>query len=176
MTEQPTDPDAEYRARFDELELQRALEEAEEQLERNTRSLADVFIEYMERGDEVEVVVGSNRWTGFVADVGDDLVTVDLDEAWVDVALGAISMARVSSPRAGHGRAHKTARRESFVARLRDLAGANSGVAVEVGGAVLVSLVGELRAVAETHVEVMTTNGDLNVVSLGAIGFVSRVK
>ena len=173
MTEYPIDPDAEYRARFGELEFQREVEEAAEQLERNTRTLADVFIEYMERGDEIEVEVGPNRWTGFVVEVGDDLVTIDFDEGRVDLALGAVSLARVSSATAAGGRVHRIAHCPSFIARLRDLTGANAGTIVEIGGVGLPTLTGQLRAVAESHVEMTTTSGERYVVSLGAIGFVS---
>lgn len=172
MTEQPIDPDAEYRARFDELELQRALEEAEEQLERNTRSLADVFIEYMDRSDRLEISVGANRWTGFVVAVGDDVVTIALDQGRVDIPLSAVTLTKLLPATAGRARSHRAVHSSSFIARLRDLAGANAGLAVEIGGPALTTLAGELRAVAETHVELMTASGDLNVISLGAIGFV----
>ena len=173
MTEHPIDPDAEYRARFGELEFQREVEEAAEQLERNTRTLADVFIEYMERGDEIEVVVGSSRWTGFVLDVGDDVVAIDIDGDRVDVALGAVSFARASSAAARVAQVHETGHCRSFIARLRDLAGANAGVTVEIGGGALTTIIGQLSAVAESHVEMTTTSGDVYVVSLAAIGFVS---
>lgn len=173
MTEQPIDPDAEYRARSGELEFQRAIEEAAEQLERNTRSLAEVFIEYMERGDSVEVTVGPHQWTGLVADVGDDVVTIEVDEGRIDVALGAISLARVSAPAAADSGRHRTAHCPSFIARLRDLAGANAGVEVEIGGGALPTMSGKLCAVAGSHVEMMTASDDLVVISLAAIGFVS---
>jgi len=173
MTEQPIDPDAEYRARFDEREFQREIEEAAEQLDRNTRSLTEVFIEYMERGDSVEFAVGPHQWIGFVDGVGDDVVTMEVEESRVDVAIGAISFARVSSPSAAGSRGHRTAHCASFIARLRDLAGANAGVAVEIGGGALPTMSGQLCAATESHVEIRTTSGDLYVVSLGAIGFVS---
>lgn len=173
MTEQPTDPDAEYRARFGELEFQRAIEEAAEQLERNTRSLAEVFIEYMERGDSVEVAVGPHQWIGFVADVGDDVVTIEIEKDRVNVALGAVSFARVSSAAARAAQVHETGHRWSFIARLRDLAGANAGVTVEIGGGALRTITGQLRAVAESHVEMTTASGEPYVISLAAIGFVS---
>lgn len=173
MTEEPIDPDAEYRAHFSELEFQREVEEAAEQLERNTRSLAEVFIEYMERGDKIEVAVGPSRWTGFVLDVGDDVVTIDLDDGRVDLALGAVSFARVSFAAAGATHLHQADHRRSFIARLRDLAGANAGVTVEIGGVALQTITGQLRAVAESHAEMTTASGEPYVISLAAVGFVS---
>jgi hypothetical protein len=173
MTEQPIDPDAEYRARFGELEFQREVEEVAERLERNTRSLADVFTEYMEGGDKIDIAVGAHWWTGFVVDVGDDLVTIEIDESRVDVALGAVTLARVSSTTARGGRGHRTAHLRSFIARLRDLAGANAGVTVEIGGGALPTMTGQLRAVAESHVEMTTPSGELYVISVASIGFVS---
>lgn len=173
MTEQPTDPDAEYRARFDEREFQREIEEAAEQLERNTRSLAEVFIEYMERGDVVEVAVGPTRWTGVVVDVGDDVVTMRVDEGRVDVALGSLSVAKVSPAVPRPVEVRQAGQCRSFIARLRDLSGANAGLTVDIGGAALPRMTGQLRAVAESHVEMHTTSGEICVVALAAIGFVS---
>jgi len=70
MTEQQTDPDDEYRHHFNERELQREIEGAAEQLERNTRTLADVFVEHMERSDELEIRIAlrgrESRRAGYI--------------------------------------------------------------------------------------------------------------
>lgn len=173
MTEQQTDPDDQYRSRFNERESQRETEEAAEQLDRNTRTLADVFVEHMERGDELEIRVGSLRWIGFIADVGPDVVTVDTIGATLDIVLRAVSLVRVSAAGAGAGRG-RSAQPLSFIAKLRELSGANAGVVIELGGDRLPTLRGELRAAADSHVELDTPGGELVVVPLPSISFLSR--
>lgn len=176
MTEHQIDPEDEYRRRFKDRALQREIEEAAEQLERNTRSLTDVFTEYMERGDEVEVTIGSRRWMGFVVGVGADVVTLESKRAIVDVALRAVSVVRVKSLGSGGGRDSRSRHCASFIATLRELAGASAGAIVELGGEGLPTLAGELRAAGESHVEMTTTSGDQVIVSLAAIGFVSTTR
>lgn len=173
MTEQQTDPDDQYRSRFNERELQREIEEAAEQLDRNTRTLADVFVEHMERGDELEVGVGSLRWTGFILDVGSDVITIDTIAATLDIALRAVSFVRASAVGAGTARA-RSRQPLSFIAKLRQLSGADAGVVIGLGGERLPTLRGELRAATDSHVELETPDGELIVVSLASISFLSR--
>lgn len=174
MTEQQIDPDDQYRSRFDERELQREIEGAAEQLERNTRTLADVLVEHMERSDELQIRIASGRWIGYIVDVGPDVVRVATDAATVDIALGAVSLVRVWAAGTGTGPAVRSGHGVSFIARLRALAGANAGVVVEIGGDRLPTLVGQLRAVAESHVELATSGDEVVVVPVAAIGFLSR--
>lgn len=173
MTEHQIDPEDEYRRRFKDRALQREIEEAAEQLERNTRSLTDVFSEYMERGDQVEIAVGSRRWTGFIVGIGADVVTLEAEGATVDVALRAVSVARLVSAGAVGGGESVGDHCASFIARLRELAGASADAVVELGGDGLPTISGQVRAAAESHVELTTTSGDPLVVSVAAIGFVS---
>lgn len=172
MSEKPTCPDK-YRARFEEQELQRAAEEAAEQLERNTRSLREVFIEYMDRGAHVEVAVGPHRWAGYVVDVGEDFVIHEIEAGRLHVALGAITAIRLSSAVTAGDELQGGLQRSSLLSRLRDLAGASADTSVEVGGADLQPISGMLRAASGTHIEVEATNGDLWVVPVAAIGFIS---
>ncbi len=173
MTEHQTAAEDEYRSRFNDRAFQREIEEAAEQLERNTRSLPDVFTEYMERGDEVEVAIGSRRWMGFVVGVGADVVTLEAEGARVDVALRAVYVARLVSAGAVGGGESDGDHCASFIARLRELAGASADAIVELGGDGLPTISGQVRAAAESHVELTTNSGDLLVVAVAAIGFVS---
>lgn len=147
------------------------MEEAEEQLERNTRSLADVFIEYMERGDVVEVMVGPHRWTGCVTRVGSELVTVE-DGRRVDIALARLTAARILEPSTGAGRAYELSAPMTLVARLRELCGASAGVPAEIAGADLAAIECLVTAVSEGHVEVSAIEGEQWVIPISAIGSV----
>ena len=166
------DPDKRYRSDFEAREWQRDMEEAEEQLERNTRSLAEVFIEYMERGDLVEVMVGPNRWTGCVIHVGSELATIEADGRRVDIALARLTAARILEPRTGAGRAYERSAPMTLVARLRELCGASAGVQAVIAGADLAAIVCLVTAVSEGHVEVSTIDGERWVVPISVIGSV----
>lgn len=164
------DPDERFREDLDARELQREVEAAEEQLERNTRALGDVFIELMERGDEVEVLVGHVRIAGHIRGVGADLVTLDAGRRRVDVSLSQLTSARVTAHKAGPGRAYEPAGAETMVSRLRELAGAQAGTVTELSGPTLAPVTGTLVGVSRGHVELTTVAGEHWVVPLTSIG------
>lgn len=166
------DPDERIRDDLDAREMQREVEAAEEQLERNTRSLADVFIEFMERGDSVEVLVGRHRIVGQITAVGADLVTVDAGERCADVSLSQLTSARVTEQRAGPGRAYEPAGAATIVSRLRELSGALAGTIAELSGPMLTPVAGTVVAVSGAAVELTTPAGERWVVPLNSIGVV----
>lgn len=166
------DPDERYREDLDVREMQREVEAAEEQLERNTRALADVFIEYMERGDSVEVLVGQHRIAGQISGVGADLVTLDTGGRRADISLSELTGARVTAHKAGPGRAYEPAGAETVVSRLRELAGARAGTVAELSGPTLAPVEGTIVAVSGGHVELTTSAGEQWVVPLSSIGVV----
>lgn len=166
------DPDDRYREDLDARDLQREIETAEEQLERNTRTLADVFIEFMERGDSVEAMVGQVRLSGEVVRVGADVVTLDLGGRYADIALSQLTGARVLTPKAGPGRAYEPSKSETVVARLRELAGARAGTTAELAGRELAPITGTVVAVSGAHVEVVTSQGEEWVIPIASIALV----
>jgi hypothetical protein len=167
-----SDPDERFREDLDVREMQREVEAAEEQLERNTRPLADVFVELMERGDSVEVLVGQHRIAGQITAVGADLVTIDAGELCADISLSHLTGARVTARKAGPGRAYVPASAESVVARLRELAGARAGTVAELFGPSLERVTGTVVAVSGGHIEVVATAGDHWVLPLSAIAVI----
>lgn len=166
------DPDERYREDLDVREMQREVEAAEEQLERNTRALADVFIEFMERGDSVEVLVGQLRIAGQIRGVGADLVTLDAGERRADISMSQLTSARVTAHKAGPGRAYEPAGAETVVSRLRELAGARAGTVAELSGPTLTPVTGSVVAVSGGHVELTTPADEHWVVPLSSIGVI----
>lgn len=167
-----SDPDERFREDLDVREMQREIEAAEEQLERNTRALADVFIEFMERGDSVEVLVGQLRIAGQILGVGADLVMLDAGERRADVSLSQLTSARVTAPKAGPGRAYEPSNAETLVSRLRELAGARAGTAAELSGPAFAPVTATVVAVSKGHVELTTPAGEHWVVPLSSIGVI----
>lgn len=170
------DPDELYRSEFDAREFQREIEEAEEQLDRNTRTLADVFIEYMEHGDLVEVNVGARQWQGVVAAVSDELVTIETEEHLVDVSLGHLDRAAVVAARHGPGRAYTPAPVASVIARLRELNAVAADAVADIGGQDADEARCRVVAVSTSHVELSTRDDELVLLPLRAVGFVARDK
>lgn len=166
------DPDERFREDLDVREMQREIEAAEEQLERNTRSLADVFIEFMERGDDVEVVVGPHRFAGPILGVGGDLVTLEVGERRADVSLSQLTSVRVVAAKANTGRTYQSASTATVVARLRELAGARAGAMAELVGTDLEPVAGAVIAVSPAHVELVTARGEHWVVPIATIAVV----
>lgn len=167
-----SEPDERYREDLDVREMQREVEAAEEQLERNTRALADVFIEFMERGDSVEVLVGPHRVAGQVSGVGADLVTLDAGERSADISLSQLTSARVTAHKAGAGRAYEPAGAETVLSRLRELAGVRAGTVAELSGPTLAPVTGIVVAVSGGHVELTTPTGEHWVLPLSSIGVI----
>lgn len=166
------DPDERIREDLDVREMQREVEAAEEQLERNTRALVDVFIEFMERGDSVELVVGQLRVAGQISGVGADLVTLDVGERRADISLSQLTSARVTGHRASPGRAYEPTDAETVVSRLRELAGARAGTVAELSGPSLETVKGTVVAVSSAHIELITPSGEHWVVALSSIGVI----
>lgn len=166
------DPDERYREDLDVREMQREVEAAEEQLERNTRALADVFIEFMEQGDSVEVLVGQQRIAGQISAVGADLVTIDAGERRADISLTQLASARVTANKAGRGRAYEPPGSETVVSRLRELAGARAGTVAELSGPMLAAVTGSVDAVSGSHLELTTPAGEHWVIPLSSIAVI----
>lgn len=160
--------------RAQQRELQEIVEAESEQLSRSARTLGDVVVEHMHRGDTVRVAVGPRAWSGQVVHVANALVSLRTPSGTeVDVALDRLSSIRIVERSATRGASVRCRDPRSLVARLRDLQ--RTGDEVEVGGALLASpVLGTVRAVAKEHVEVDGTDGSEWVLGLRAVDYVIR--
>ena len=158
---------AELRAQQEELE------EAAEHVERANRSLPEVALEFLYRGDVIRVAVGQRSWIGIVTHVGTGVMTLQTQaDAEIDVAYDGLSSMRVVERTASGGRSRTTKHPGELVARLRELE--NSGEAVELGGRVLPSLEGTVGVVAASHLEFRARDGSEWVVPLTEVGYLIR--
>ena len=81
---------AELRAQQEELE------EAAEHIERANRSLPEVALEFLYRGDVIRVAVGQRTWVGVVTHVGTGVMTLQTPAgAVIDLAYEGLSSIRV---------------------------------------------------------------------------------
>ncbi len=160
---------AELRAQQEELE------QVAEHTERATRSLAEVALEFLYRGDSIRVAVGERIFTGQVTHVGTGVMTLRTPgDNEIDIAYDCLGSIRVVNRAASGGRARTSTHPGEMVARLRELE--NSGEQVELGGAGLVqSLEGTVTVVARSHLEFRARDGSEWVVPLTEIGYVIRV-
>ena len=159
---------AELRAQQEELE------EAAEHIERANRSLPEVALEFLYRGDIIRVAVGQRSWIGVVTHVGIGVMTLRTQAgAEIDVAYEGLSSIRVVERTTSGGRTRTTKHPGELVARLREVE--NSGEAVELGGRDLVSsLEGTVEVVASSHLEFRARDGSEWVVPLGEVGYLIR--
>lgn len=160
--------------RAQQREIQELVEAESEQLSRTGRSLADVVLEYMHRGDVVRVGVGRHSWTGRVVHVANALMSLRTPtDTEVDVALDRVTSIRVVERSAVRGASVAVRDPRTLVARLRDLE--RTGEKAELGGALLdASVLGTVRAVAAEHVEVDGVDESEWVLSLRALDYVIR--
>ena len=158
---------AELRAQQEELE------EAAEHIERANRSLPEVALEFLYRGDVIRVAVGQRSWIGIVTHVGTGVMTLQTPAgAVIDLAYEGLSSIRVVERTTSGGRSRTTKHPGELVARLREVE--NSGEAVELGGRDLPSLEGTVAVVAGSHLEFRGRDGSEWVVPLNEVGYLIR--
>lgn len=158
---------AELRAQQEELE------EAAEHVERASRSLPEVALEFLYRGDIIRVTVGQRSWIGSVTHVGTGVMTLQTQAgAEIDIAYDGLSSIRVVERTASGGRSRTTKHPGELVARLREVE--NSGEAVELGGRALPPLEGRVGVVAGSHLEIRVRDGSEWVVPLTEVGYLIR--
>ena len=158
---------AELRAQQEELE------EAAEHIERANRSLPEVALEFLYRGDVIRVAVGQRSWIGIVTHVGTGVMTLQTPTgAEIDFAYDGLSSIRVVERTASGGRARTSKHPGELVARLREVE--NSGEAVELGGRDLPSLEGTVGVVARSHLEFRARDGSEWMVPLAEVGYLIR--
>ncbi len=158
---------AELRAQQEELE------EAAEHLERASRSLPEVALEFLYRGDVIRVDVGQRTWIGIVIHVGTGVMTLETQAgAEIDVPYNGLVSIRVVERTTAGGRSRTTKHPGELVARLRELE--TTGEAVELGGRDLPSLEGMVAVVADSHVELRARDGSEWVVPLTEVGYLIR--
>lgn len=162
------------RLRAEQRELQEVIEAESEQLSRARRSLGEVALEYMHRGDTVRAAVGNHSWTGQVVHATRAIMSLRTSTgSEVDVALDRLSSVRVVTRSEHRGAPVASRDPATLVARLRDLE--RTGEKVELGGALVdPSVLGTIRAVATEHVEVDGADGSEWVLSLRAVDYVIR--
>ena len=153
---------------------QEELEEATEHTERATRSLAEVALEFLYRGDTIRASVGPRSFTGVVIHVGTGVMTLRTPaEAEIDLSYPALSAIRVVTRATSGGRTRTSTHPGEMTARLRELE--NTGEAVELGGARLdPALEGTVQVVARSHLEFRARDGAEWVLPLAEVGYVIR--
>ncbi|MDQ3569786.1 MAG: hypothetical protein M3450_01145 [Actinomycetota bacterium] len=152
---------------------QEDLEEAVELAERAGRTLSEVALEFLYRGDSIRVRVGERTWNGLVVHVGTGVMTLRTQAgAEVDVDYkGLTSMRVIERARLG-GRPRVSRHPGELVARLRELA--NTEEKVELGGRRLEAVAGIVQVVARSHVEFTTSDGGAWILPLGEIDYLIR--
>ena len=160
--------------RAQQREFQELVEFESEQLSRSARPLADLVLELMHRGDTVRLAVGRRSWTGRVVHVANAVMSLrTATGAEVDVILDRVSSIRVVERSATRGLPVSSREPRTLIAQLRDLH--RTGEQVELGGALLdPPVLGTLRAVAATHLEIDGADGSEWVLSLPAVDYVIR--
>lgn len=162
------------RMRAEQRELQEVVEAETEAMERSQRSIRDVALEHMHRGDSIRVSVGQRGWTGEVVHVGAHLLSLCPSSGTeVDIAFDRLSTVGVVVRATSGGRPSASPDPASLLARLRDLQ--RTGATAELGGATIEPpLAGVILAVAPQHVEVLGPDGTEWLLGLQAIDYVIR--
>lgn len=160
--------------RFERLEMERMYQEAVDEGDRAKRTLDEVILEFLFRGDVIRVMVAERAWTGTVTHVGSELMTLETPAGTaVDIGYDGITALRVVERSPSGGRALAGQHPGAVVARLREVV--VTGESVEVGGPTLrPQLEGIVVAVAESHVEFRTRDGGEWIVPLPSIQYVVR--
>lgn len=155
-------------------ELRREAEEAEREaavVAGMRRSLAEVARELMGHGDTVGVEVGGHRFSGRIAAVGADVVTLRSGRFQVDVALSCLSSLRVLERARAGGLGPLPGSPGTLRARLKELQ--LSGQDVEVGVATADEQVtGPIAFVGSDHVAIGEEVGPEWFVPLDQLAFV----
>lgn len=162
------------RMRAEQRELQEVIEAETAAIERSRRSLRDVAVEHMHRGDAVRVSVGQRAWSGEVVHVGAHLLSLrPAAGTEIDIAFDRLSTLRVVARSASGGRSSASPDPASLVARIRDLQ--RTGATAELGGATIdPPVTGVVLAVAPHHIEVEAPDGTEWVLGLQAVDYVIR--
>ena len=162
------------RMRAEQRELQETIEAETVAIERSQRSIQDIALEHMHRGDSVRISVGRRAWTGEVIHVGTHLLSIrPATGTEVDVGYERLSTVRVVARAASGGGSSASSDPASLVARLRDLQ--RTGAMVEIGGVAIEPPVrGVVVAVARQHVELLGPDGTEWVLGLRAVDYVIR--
>lgn len=160
--------------RFERLEFEQSYREAVDEGERAKRSLDEVILEFLFRGDVIRVIVGDRAWAGKVVHAGAEVITLETPAGvQLDLAYEGVSAIRVVERSPSGGRALAGPHPGAIIARLRELVG--SSETVEIGGARLQPpLEGTVVAVASSHIELRARDGGEWVIPLSNISFVVR--
>lgn len=159
--------------RFERLEFEQSYREAVDEGERAKRSLDEVILEFLFRGDVIRVIVGERAWAGKVVHAGVEVMTLETPAGvQVDLAYEGVSAIRVVERSPSGGRALAGPHPGAIIARLRELVG--SGETVEIGGTGLQPLEGTVAAVAPSHIDFWARDGGEWVIPLSSISFVVR--
>jgi hypothetical protein len=166
--------DALRQMRIDHREMRDELSTALDESERAGRTLDEVALEYLYRGDSIRVAVGERSWTGTVVHVGPEIMILRVPAgAEVDLAYEAVTSIRVVERARSGGRSVTSRHPETMLARLRELA--NSTEEVEIGGPRLQpGCLGRIEIVARTHVEFRSTDGAEWILPIAEIGYLIR--
>jgi hypothetical protein len=133
------------------------------------RSLSDVALDLVHRGDRVLVEVGAHRFTGTVVDATGDLAVVRTATGDVDVRLTAPLAIRVVEPVRAGGRPRGRGAR-TFKARLTEHEAA--GAEMELGCPPLdLVLRGRVEAVATDHLVIADADGQRIHLALTAVAW-----
>lgn len=159
--------------RADRQAAQEELEETSRLIERAERSLDEVALDFLYRGDSLRVTVGARSWTGIVVHVGVEVMTLQTPGGTeVDLAYEGLTSMRVVERARGGGRSRTSKHPGELIARLRELE--NTEEVVEVGGRNLAPVEGKVEVVARGHIEVCSRQGAEWILPLGEIGYVIR--
>lgn len=136
------------------------------------RSLVEVAVELLHRGDRVTALAGSATFTGVVSYAAGDLACLETAAGPVDVRLGgALALRVVERVRSGGrplGRGPA-----GFTARLHEHEAA--GTSLELGCVAIGDLRGRIEAVAADHVVLVDAEGRRCFVALAALAWVRPV-
>ncbi len=159
--------------RADHRAAREELEEVSQLVERAARTLDEVALEFLYRGDSIRATVGSRSWTGIVVHVGVGVMTLQTPaSAEVDLAYEGLTSVRVVQRARGGGRSRTSKHPGELVARLRELE--NTEEVVGLGGRTLAPVEGKLEVVAKGHVELRSRDGAEWILPLGEIDYVIR--
>lgn len=160
------------RLRDELLDEAREVEALVEDSELRARTLEDVGLEIVNRGDKVMVDVPDKRFVGTLTYAGQDFLTLQDEESLVDVSMTGGGYFRVVERSKSGGRARGEGP-GTFEMRLVELK--TEMTTVEIGLAVGGQVVtGKIHAVGQDHVVIVDQTKDEWYVPLGSVSYVIR--
>lgn len=174
MSADQLDPDEEIRRRFDERELLREAEDAAEQLDRNTRTLADVIEAAVVDGNRVELEVGSVMVSGFPFAVNATVVRVRDGAATRLVNMAAVGSASVIPSDEPSATSDPPDGDLSLIGLLRGWMTADDAEPVRLVTTLGKQWEGRLVGVAEDHLELEADNGSLHACRIPNVAYLER--